>query len=646
MKRACENAKIILSKDNDTKIILQEYLPSINIDFSLTREEFECFCESLFKKFEKIIDEFLKDNNVNKEDISEVIPIGGSTLIPRIKGIIRSKFKDSKINDTLNPHEVVAIGAGIQGGLLSGLENLTSYNLLDITNYSLGVEIVGEKMSKIIKKYTHIPIQYYSSYHNEYDYPEFLSIKVYEGEDENNIKNDIFLGEFKIGNLPRKKAKEINITVVFDIDKNSILNVKAIEEANKDNVEEKYINLKKNNEPNDLNKEFVVEEQKGLMEIINKLRDKENSLEYVEIKPYSMILKDFIIEEENEIYKLKERKEKNKELIKQKNKLILEKLKIFINGFINEQLTNGKIKNYEKKLFLSYIKYYFNKINKYFTKYKNDVSDSFMDFRRNIVKNIKEKILEEIQFYDPRIIFEIIEDFTNNKEIFEEFIVFIITNLYGKLSEELININFETIQMNKLLELKRKTKNILSLIEKLKQIPTEIKFVPNYLDSVKLKIKAKEFLIKGEGNIDKNELVIFIEEYKKSNDVNSDILDKLYRLCNPNCAKIRDNNNNFFISTKDQRENEENLYHLIDRLQTYDKRNEINRFNYNLAIEWKNIICCSPNSREEKKSLLNKALSFYENSFENLKQNSNNNNLIKEYERIIRLINIIKDGLN
>ena len=333
LKRACENAKIILSKDNDTKIILQEYLPSINIDFSLTREEFECFCESLFKKFEKIIDEFLKDNNVNKEDISEVIPIGGSTLIPRIKGIIRSKFKDSKINDTLNPHEVVAIGAGIQGGLLSGLENLTSYNLLDITNYSLGVEIVGEKMSKIIKKYTHIPIQYYSSYHNEYDYPEFLSIKVYEGEDENNIKNDIFLGEFKIGNLPRKKAKEINITVVFDIDKNSILNVKAIEEANKDNVEEKYINLKKNNEPNDLNKEFVVEEQKGLMEIINKLRDKENSLEYVEIKPYSMILKDFIIEEENEIYKLKERKEKNKELIKQKNKLIIEKLKIMKKNY-------------------------------------------------------------------------------------------------------------------------------------------------------------------------------------------------------------------------------------------------------------------------------------------------------------------------
>ena len=297
---------------------------------------------------------------VDKSNISEVIPIGGSTLIPKIKDIIRSKFNNSNINTSLNPHEVVAIGAGIQGGILSQIENLKKYNLLDITNYSLGIELVGEKMSKIIKKYTPIPYKFTRSYYNEYDYPEFLDIKVYEGEDE-NIENNIFLGKFKIGNLPRKKAKEIHISVIFDIDENSILNVKAIEEENEKNFEEKCINLKKNNKPNELNKDFVVEEQKGLMEIINKLKMKENSLEYVDIKSYSMTIKDFIMDTENEINKLQLNEENNRELIKEKNKIIIEKF----GTFINEQLKNN-IENYEKELILSYIKHYFNKINNYF----------------------------------------------------------------------------------------------------------------------------------------------------------------------------------------------------------------------------------------------------------------------------------------
>ena len=153
-------------------------------------------------------------------------------MIPKIKIILQSLFVDSTINTTLDPKEVVSIGAAIQGGIFSKIDSLKNYNLLDITNYSVGVELVGERMSKIIKKYTPIPIELKNSYVNAYDYQTEIPIKVYEGESE-DVKNNIYLGEFLITNLPRKKAHEIHIEV--KLDENSILNAKANEEENRNN---------------------------------------------------------------------------------------------------------------------------------------------------------------------------------------------------------------------------------------------------------------------------------------------------------------------------------------------------------------------------------------------------------------------------
>ena len=242
LKRACENAKIKLSSQGNTRIFLEGYLPSINIDLSITKKEFEEYCEDLFNEFEGIIQKFLTDNHVDKKEINEVIPIGGSTLIPKIRSTFTKLFPDSKINYELDPKEVVAIGAAIQGGILSKLHSLKDYKLFDITNCSLGVETVGKEMSIIIKKHSHIPIGHKKEYSNAYDNATELLIKVYEGEDENNIKNDIFLGEFKIKNLPKnKKAREIKLDVIFNIDENSLLYVKAIEKANQKNLKIIYL---------------------------------------------------------------------------------------------------------------------------------------------------------------------------------------------------------------------------------------------------------------------------------------------------------------------------------------------------------------------------------------------------------------------
>ena len=113
-----------------------------------------------------------------KSEISEVIPIGGSILIPKIQEIIRTIFNNSEIKNNLDPKEIVSIGASIQGGILSKLDHLKNYDLLDITNYSLGVELVGERMSIVIKRYTPIPIEKEKGYVNAFDYPKSIKEKI------------------------------------------------------------------------------------------------------------------------------------------------------------------------------------------------------------------------------------------------------------------------------------------------------------------------------------------------------------------------------------------------------------------------------------------------------------------------------------
>ena len=106
LKRACENAKINLSIKDRINIFLEEYLPLVTIDYTLTREKFEECCFDLFQRFKSTIERFLRVNNVNIATIDEVIPIGGSTLIPKIKNIIQNIFVNSNINTTLDPKEV------------------------------------------------------------------------------------------------------------------------------------------------------------------------------------------------------------------------------------------------------------------------------------------------------------------------------------------------------------------------------------------------------------------------------------------------------------------------------------------------------------------------------------------------------------
>ena len=134
-------AKIKLSTSELTTIILEEYKPNENINLAITRKEFEKECSGLFKKFENIINKFIKDYSINKGNISEVILIGGSTFIPKIRSIIKTIFSKSEIKTDLNPIETVAKGAAILGGIISNLSYVNNINLLDVTNLTLGVNV-------------------------------------------------------------------------------------------------------------------------------------------------------------------------------------------------------------------------------------------------------------------------------------------------------------------------------------------------------------------------------------------------------------------------------------------------------------------------------------------------------------------------
>ena len=171
-----------------------------------------------FNKFNNILDDFIIQSKMNKNEISEVILIGGSTLIPKIREIITEKFKKSKINYKLDPKEVVAMGASISAAKLSRLPSVQDIKLFDVTNLSLGVRVQGNRFKRIIPRSTPIPFHNTDTFKTTLDNQDFAVIKIYEGENDNDcdIKN-LLLGKFFITGLPKRKGGEVKIEVKFHI---------------------------------------------------------------------------------------------------------------------------------------------------------------------------------------------------------------------------------------------------------------------------------------------------------------------------------------------------------------------------------------------------------------------------------------------
>jgi molecular chaperone DnaK (HSP70) len=234
LKVQCEIAKRALSEAFETSIELDSLYDGNDYNETISRAFFEELNEDLFQKTIEIVGLALEDSKLTKEDISDIILIGGSSRIPKIKNLLEEFFDNKKIYQNINADEAVAYGAALQAALLSKKNHpeLSGLQIVEVSPLSLGIEIKGNIMSKIIKKNTRIPASKSSCFTTTVDDQESIIIKVFEGE-RSFCKDNHLLGEFLLENIKKAPMGEPQITVTFSIDNDSILHVKACDNDTK-----------------------------------------------------------------------------------------------------------------------------------------------------------------------------------------------------------------------------------------------------------------------------------------------------------------------------------------------------------------------------------------------------------------------------